>query len=137
MYLDHLFHIPRFKKKKKKRKKEKLNTSCCSFHKSNIFINQLNKNHPRGLLIALMMEAARTSETLANFYQTTRRYNPEDSHLRSLPCSQEPATRPYPEPVEYSPHTHTFKISTLITYLHLYLGLFPSGFPTKRYINVK
>jgi hypothetical protein len=27
------------------------------------------------------MEAARTSETLVNFYQTTRRYNPEDSHL--------------------------------------------------------
>jgi hypothetical protein len=33
-------------------------------------------------LIALMMEAARTSETLVN-YQTTRRYNPEDSHLRT------------------------------------------------------
>jgi hypothetical protein len=31
--------------------------------------------------IALMTEAARTSETLVNFYQTTRRYNPEDSHL--------------------------------------------------------
>jgi hypothetical protein len=29
-----------------------------------------------------MMEAARTSETLVNFYQITRRYNPEDSHLR-------------------------------------------------------
>jgi hypothetical protein len=28
-----------------------------------------------------MMEAARTSETLVNFYQTTQRYNPEDSHL--------------------------------------------------------
>jgi hypothetical protein len=28
-----------------------------------------------------MMEAARTSETLVNFYQTTRRYNPEDNHL--------------------------------------------------------
>jgi hypothetical protein len=27
--------------------------------------------------------AARTSETLVNFYQTTRRYNPEDSHLRT------------------------------------------------------
>jgi hypothetical protein len=27
------------------------------------------------------MEAARTSKTLVNFYQTTRRYNPEDSHL--------------------------------------------------------
>jgi hypothetical protein len=25
--------------------------------------------------------AVRTSETLVNFYQTTRRYNPEDSHL--------------------------------------------------------
>jgi hypothetical protein len=36
----------------------------------------------RGLLIALMMEAARTSETLVNSYQTTRRYNPEDSHLQ-------------------------------------------------------
>jgi hypothetical protein len=35
------------------------------------------------LLIALMMEAARSSETLVNFYQTTRRYNPEDSHLRT------------------------------------------------------
>jgi hypothetical protein len=35
--------------------------------------------------IALMMEAARTSETLVNFYQTTRRYNPEDSHLDFKP----------------------------------------------------
>jgi hypothetical protein len=31
-----------------------------------------------------MMEAARTSETLLNFYQTTRRYNPEEnSHLHT------------------------------------------------------
>jgi hypothetical protein len=30
-----------------------------------------------------MMEAARTSETLVNFYQTTRRYNPQDSQLRT------------------------------------------------------
>jgi hypothetical protein len=30
---------------------------------------------------ALMMEAARTFETLVNFYQTTRCYNPEDSNL--------------------------------------------------------
>jgi hypothetical protein len=36
--------------------------------------------------IALMMEAARTSETLVNFYQTTGRYNPEDSHLRRTFC---------------------------------------------------
>jgi hypothetical protein len=30
-----------------------------------------------------MMEAGRSSETLVNFYQTTRRYNPEDGHLRT------------------------------------------------------
>jgi hypothetical protein len=34
----------------------------------------------RSGLIALMMETANTSETLVYFYQTTRRYNPEDSH---------------------------------------------------------
>jgi hypothetical protein len=35
---------------------------------------------PSASLIALMMEAARASKTLVNFYQTTWRYNPEDSH---------------------------------------------------------
>jgi hypothetical protein len=32
-------------------------------------------------MIALMMKAASTSETSVNFYQTTRRNNPEDSRL--------------------------------------------------------
>jgi hypothetical protein len=32
-------------------------------------------------LIALMMEAVQTSETLVNSHQSTRRYKPEDSHL--------------------------------------------------------
>jgi hypothetical protein len=31
----------------------------------------------------LMMEAAKTSETLVNFYQTTRHCNLEDSHLHT------------------------------------------------------
>jgi hypothetical protein len=34
-------------------------------------------------IIALMMEATGSSETSAYFYQTTRRYNPEDSHLHT------------------------------------------------------
>jgi hypothetical protein len=33
---------------------------------------------------ALMMEAASILETLENFYQTTRRYNPGDSDLNSF-----------------------------------------------------
>jgi hypothetical protein len=35
-------------------------------------------------MIALMMEAASTSETSVNFYQTTRRNNLEDSHPHDL-----------------------------------------------------
>jgi hypothetical protein len=35
------------------------------------------------MMEALMMEAACTSETLVKFYQTTWRYNPEDSHLHT------------------------------------------------------
>jgi hypothetical protein len=42
-----------------------------------IYLHNCNK-----MAIALMM-AARTSETSVNFYQTTRRCNPEDSHLRT------------------------------------------------------
>jgi hypothetical protein len=30
-----------------------------------------------------MIEAAKAFETLVNFYQTTQRYNPEDSHLHT------------------------------------------------------
>jgi hypothetical protein len=34
-------------------------------------------------IITLMTEAASTPETSVNFYQTTRRNNPEDSHLHT------------------------------------------------------
>jgi hypothetical protein len=37
----------------------------------------------RGLLFALMMEAASISETLINFYKNARRNNPKDSHLHT------------------------------------------------------
>jgi hypothetical protein len=46
--------------------------------------------------IRAMREAARTSEKLVNFYQTTRRYNPEESHLlpdyTALQRRRQPAT---------------------------------------------
>jgi hypothetical protein len=37
------------------------------------------------IIKAMMMEAARTSETLVNFYQITRRSNPEEIHLQFNP----------------------------------------------------
>jgi hypothetical protein len=37
----------------------------------------------RYVLIALMMEAAGTSETSVNFYQTTWLYYPKDSHVQA------------------------------------------------------
>jgi hypothetical protein len=40
-------------------------------------------HHQDDELLITLMEAARSSEMLANFYQTTRRYNPDDSHLRT------------------------------------------------------
>jgi hypothetical protein len=36
------------------------------------------------IIIALMMEAVSASETSVNFYETTRRNLPEDSHLHSF-----------------------------------------------------
>jgi hypothetical protein len=53
---------------------------CCLHHQGNETLHHQGDE----TLIALMMEAARTSETLVNFYQTTRRYNPEDSHFHGL-----------------------------------------------------
>jgi hypothetical protein len=37
----------------------------------------------RGLLITLIMEEASASETSVNFYQTTRRSNPKESHFHT------------------------------------------------------
>jgi hypothetical protein len=45
-----------------------------------------NQFHAHGLLIALMMKAARTSETMVNFHQTTWHNNPEYSYLHTHRC---------------------------------------------------
>jgi hypothetical protein len=48
-----------------------------------------------------------------------------------LPCSQKPATRPYPEPAESSsPHRSSLMLSSQLG-LGLTSGLLPSGLPTK------
>jgi hypothetical protein len=42
----------------------------------------ISTDFPRAAsLITLTMQAVQTSKTLANSYQSTQRYNPEDSHL--------------------------------------------------------
>jgi hypothetical protein len=41
-------------------------------------------HHQDLMIIALIMEARSTSDTSVNFYQTTRRYTPEDGHLQGL-----------------------------------------------------
>jgi hypothetical protein len=41
---------------------------------------------------ALMTEAASTCEGLENFYQTTRRHNPEASHFQATSKQQMPVT---------------------------------------------
>jgi hypothetical protein len=40
-----------------------------------------NRFLARGFLVAFMLETVQTSETSVNSYQSTWRYNPEDSHL--------------------------------------------------------
>jgi hypothetical protein len=39
---------------------------------------------------ALMMEAARTSETMVNFYRTAWCYNPEGCHLMTVKLKKQP-----------------------------------------------
>jgi hypothetical protein len=58
----------------------------CVVAKCSLVEVYLHHHHQGDELNALMMEAARTSKTLVNFYQTTWCYNPEDSHLRTHHC---------------------------------------------------
>jgi hypothetical protein len=56
-----------------------------------------------------MKMAARTSETLVQLYQTTRCYNPEDSHLQRL-------------------RTQEVSIIPAFRYTSIFNGLFPGSF---------
>jgi hypothetical protein len=84
-------------------------------------------------VITLMMEAARTFETLVNDYQTNSVARETEG---SSPHSQQPSIGPYSEPIESTPPPQPISPrSILIPSSHLLLGLasglFPSGFPTK------
>jgi hypothetical protein len=46
-------------------------------------VKKLEQAGPGQAINALMMEAVSNSETVVNFYETTRRNIPEDSHLCS------------------------------------------------------
>jgi hypothetical protein len=64
------------------------------------------------LTTALMMEAARTSETLVNFYQTTRCYNPEDSNLHAHNRPQR-RTKGHPNPT-FNPKSIQMRYALMI-----------------------
>jgi hypothetical protein len=64
----------------------------------------------------MMMEAARTSDTLVNFYQNTRRYNPEDSHLGVNRFESQPGLA-----------TMNYVLYGLLQYLQAYSGRMPQN----------
>jgi hypothetical protein len=73
---------------------------------------------PCSLAIALMMEAARTSETLVNFFQTTRHYNPEDSLLRGKESSDSIKHGEFlvpPETLSFSRRTLLLGVSVMLS----------------------
>jgi hypothetical protein len=61
------------------RRRENLKSHLVNLYEETTFATFGNS---KPLLIALMMEAASTSETSVNFYKTIRRNNPEDNHLQ-------------------------------------------------------
>jgi hypothetical protein len=67
--------------------------------------------------VIALIEAAGTSETLVNFYQTTWRYNPEDSHLRTY---RRENLKFYQTTWRYNPedsHLRTYRRENLKSYL--------------------
>jgi hypothetical protein len=75
-------------------------------------------------LIAMMIDAMQTSETLVNSYQYIRRYNPEDSHL------QKPEISPAIKKVHSQGVKNYWKVQSLKFYLRPKLFMLGSHFLT-------
>jgi hypothetical protein len=88
------------------------------------------------VLIALMMEAAWTSETLVNLHQSTRRYNPQDSHLELTALKHQQETNWFQHPF-FPPKyalTHWVLLFTEEALVYFVLGL--SQRSRKRYCQI-
>jgi hypothetical protein len=101
----------------------------------------------RGVIIVLMIEAIRISETSVYFHKTTWSYSPESSHLHtrrrenlksSSPCSKKPTT--FPDLSQMSSiHILLYTLSDIILILssHVRTGpathFFPSHFSSQMY----
>jgi hypothetical protein len=64
----------------------KMAVFCAAAPCSLLEVNDVSEVLAASIIIALMTEAANTSQMSVNFYQTTRRNNPEDSHLQLYLC---------------------------------------------------
>jgi hypothetical protein len=89
-----------------------------------------------------MMEAARTSETMVNFYQTTWHYNPEDSHLHTHRCenlTSNPTTNfssmKHPFVTQEAPYLLTFKMSPFLLLLQQQTFTYNKRHPGKNIIS--
>jgi hypothetical protein len=65
-----------------------------------------------------MIEAARSSETMVNFYQTTRRYNSEDSRLPSYKFITTLFKNGYPLTKYQTLLSVSRQVSVVVNYVH-------------------
>jgi hypothetical protein len=57
--------------------------SCTTRSSETLFVNSSSSSFLMAKYIDLVMQTVQTSETFVNLHESTRRYNPEDSHLHT------------------------------------------------------
>lgn len=86
-------------------------------------------HHPALKKKVVRISPATSNSFLTNQYSLNRsRYFPFITKRKDpLPCSQKPATGPYPGPVESSPHPHSLLQDTFQYYLTIHAKVFQVG----------